>query len=253
MSGSYLIQSGQPVTALSGVDSNDNGDAAGDRAILNTSGVGLTGTAVDFVCNDGAGGATRIVPQSAITNAGIPCGPLVSGAYTDANVVGYVAESSGARYVQAWTGAKTNIGRNTIPTPGLNLWNVSVLKNIALTERFSMQFRAEAFDIFNHQNFSIGLPTNNGALDSTTNPNPLSTSYPCCFLEFPQQPHFRWRQQDDGIWPQADLLISRFERRGKYSRRSTLPTTKRTKHAQTVLSSTRANRGDVRIQRTGGR
>jgi hypothetical protein len=103
---------------------------------------------------------------------------------SDANIVGYVAENPNARYVQAQVGAMPNVGRNTISTPGLNIWNMSVLKNIAMTERFSLQFRAEAFDIFNHYNFSIGLPSNNGALDSTTNPNPLSTSYP--FVTSPQ-------------------------------------------------------------------
>jgi hypothetical protein len=182
ISGSYLAQNGQPITALSGTDANDNGDAAGDRAILNPAGVGRTGTAFDYVCNDGAGGATRIIVQGTTDpsnpNAGIPCGPLVSGSYTDANIVGYVAENPNARFVQAGVGTRTNIGRNTIPTPGLNLWNMSVLKNVRFNERLSMQFRAEAFDTFNHYNFSIGLPTNNGTVDSTTNPNPLSTSYP---------------------------------------------------------------------------
>src|SRR5947208_3609448 len=41
--GTYLAQSGQPVTPLSGVDSNRNGDSAGDRTIINPSGIGLTG------------------------------------------------------------------------------------------------------------------------------------------------------------------------------------------------------------------
>jgi hypothetical protein len=87
-------------------------------------------------------------------------------------------EAAGTRYVQAFVGAKANVGRNTIPTPGLNVWNMSVLKTIPFGERVSMQLRAEAFDVFNHYNFSVGLPSNNGALDSTTNPNPFSTSYP---------------------------------------------------------------------------
>src|SRR5205085_6475320 len=37
-SGSYLFQSGQPVTIQSGVDSNGNLDSAADRAILNPAG-----------------------------------------------------------------------------------------------------------------------------------------------------------------------------------------------------------------------
>jgi TonB-dependent receptor-like protein len=161
----YLAETGQPVTALSGVDSNGNGDSSGDRTILNPNGTGRTGTVVDQVCNDGGGGTTRIVTASAAACA-------------DANVVGYVAENSAARYVQAGKGAKSNVGRNTISTPGLNIWNMSLLKSITLTERWKMQFRIATYNTFNHPNPSIGLPTNNGTIDQNDNPNPLSTTYP---------------------------------------------------------------------------
>jgi hypothetical protein len=162
----YLAQSGQPVTALSGVDSNDNGDSAGDRTILNPNGVGRTGTPVNVVCNDaGAGGKTRIVASAA-------------GCASNANVVGYVAADPTATYVQAGVGARANVGRDTISTPGLNVWNMSFLKTTKVTERFSIQFRVATYDTFNHPNPSIGLPTNNGTIDQNQNPNPLSTAYP---------------------------------------------------------------------------
>jgi hypothetical protein len=32
-------------------------------------------------------------------------------------------------------------------------------QNTKITERFSVQFRAETYNTFNHRNFSIGLPT----------------------------------------------------------------------------------------------
>jgi carboxypeptidase family protein/TonB-dependent receptor-like protein len=160
----YLAQSGQPITALSGVDSNFNGDKAGDRAIFNPNGAGQTGTTVNVVCNDGVGGATRIVATAAACSS-------------KANVVGYVAKKPGARYVQAGPGAQATLGRNTIPTPGLNIWNMSVLKNIVLTERYRLQFRVATYNTFNHPNPSIGLPTNNGTIDSNQNSNPLSTTY----------------------------------------------------------------------------
>jgi len=164
--GSYLAQSGQPVTALSGVDSNVNGDNAGDRTIINPAGVGLTGTAVNFVCNAGAGGATSVVSD-----------PATCGAGDDANIVGYVAIDPTARFVQAGPGARANAGRNTVNTPGLNIWNMAIFKNTKLTERFGLQFRLETYNTFNHRNFSIGLPSNNGALDSNTNTNPLNAGY----------------------------------------------------------------------------
>jgi len=172
-SGTYLAQSGQPVTALSGVDSNGNGDAAGDRTVFNPNGAGLTGSAVNFICNDGAGGATRIITQAQVPASGvIPCG---SG--NDANIVGYVAADPRARFVQAGVGALATTGRNTISSPGFNIWNMSVLKTTRFTERASLQLRASAYDVFNHRNFSIGLPSNNGALDSNTNANPLNSGY----------------------------------------------------------------------------
>ena len=164
--GTYLAESGQPVTPLSGVDSNANGDSAGDRTIINPAGVGLTGSTVNFVCNAGAGGATSIVTD-----------PATCGSGDDSNIVGYVAVDPTARFIQAGVGAKANAGRDTVSTPGLNIWNMSLLKNTKLSERFSLQFRAETYDTFNHRNFSIGLPTNNGTIDQNTNANPLSSGY----------------------------------------------------------------------------
>jgi hypothetical protein len=164
--GSYLAESGQPVTALSGVDSNANGDSAGDRTVFNPAGVGLTGTAVNFVCNAGTGGATSIVSD-----------PATCGSGNDANIVGYTAIDPTARFVQAGVGALANVGRNTVNTPGLNIWNIGLFKNTKITERFALQLRAETYDTFNHRNYSIGLPSNNGALDSATNTNPLNAGY----------------------------------------------------------------------------
>ncbi len=138
-SGSYLFQSGQPVTIQSGVDSNGNLDAAGDRGILNPSGTPGVGTAVTRVCRDPVTGATS-----------------VSAACPSANTVGYAANNPNARYVQAGVGTLSNIGRDTYNSPYFNVWNMSILKNNNLTERFHLQLRVEAFDVFNHRNFTLG-------------------------------------------------------------------------------------------------
>jgi carboxypeptidase family protein/TonB-dependent receptor-like protein len=172
-SGSYLAESGQPVTPLSDTDANANGDAAGDRTIFNPGGISNTGTIVDAVCNSGPGGATSIVAPVA---GAYFCNPTHD-AVDDAHLVGYVAENPNARFVQAQFGAFATAGRNTVTTPGINVWNMSIYKNTRLSERFSLQFRAETYNTFNHRNFSIGLPTNNGALDQANNPNPLAASY----------------------------------------------------------------------------
>jgi hypothetical protein len=46
-----------------------------------------------------------------------------------------------------------SLGRNTVLGPGFNNVDFSVLKNIKLDETRRLQFRAEAFDLFNHANF----------------------------------------------------------------------------------------------------
>jgi hypothetical protein len=164
-SGTYLAQSGQPVTPLSGVDSNDNGDTAGDRTVFNPAGVGLSGSVVNAVCNDGAGGATRVVTNPKTS-------PCAAG-----NTVGYVAVNPTARFIQAGVGALATTGRNTVGTPGLNIWNMSVFKTNKLTERASLQFRFQTYNTFNHRSPSVGLPTNNESIDQATNSNPLNAGY----------------------------------------------------------------------------
>jgi Carboxypeptidase regulatory-like domain/TonB-dependent Receptor Plug Domain len=55
--------------------------------------------------------------------------------------------------------------RNVIHNPGFSNWNVGLFKKFAITERAGLQFRAEAFNVFNHPNLG-------GA-----NYNPTSSSF----------------------------------------------------------------------------
>ena len=139
LSGSYLFQSGQPVTIQSGVDSNGNGDPDTDRAILNPGGTEGAGSLVNRVCRDAATGATSIDPSC-----------------PSQNTVGYVAANPNARYIQAGAGALSNLGRNTFNSPYFNIWNLAISKNDPVTERINLRFRLEAFNVLNHPNFTIG-------------------------------------------------------------------------------------------------
>lgn len=135
VSASYIAELGQPVTALSFVDANGNGDAAGDRAIFNSNFAARnTATGVNAVCRSGSGATSIAAPD------------LCSAS----NTVGYVAINPAAQYVQALPGARATVGRNTLDSPGLNNWNLAFFKKTTLTERASVEFRAEMQNAFNH-------------------------------------------------------------------------------------------------------
>ena len=74
LSSTFLAQTGQPVTLSSGnagIDSNRNGDTAGDRTILNPNATGNLGTDVNIICRNGAG-ATSIGSAVAGDPNGVP-------------------------------------------------------------------------------------------------------------------------------------------------------------------------------------
>ncbi len=57
-----------------------------------------------------------------------------------------------------------NARRSSILGPGSQKWDLSLFKNFNFTERVGLQFRAEAFNVFNHVNYSaidatLGSPT----------------------------------------------------------------------------------------------
>ena len=163
--GSFLIQTGQPVTALSNADANGNKDTAGDRAILNINGTEGRGTDVRTVCWDGA------VRSFGCTAA--------------AQVVGYVAVDPSAKYVRAQTGTLSTVGRNTLSTPRRTNFDMSLFKSFHWSEARFVQFRTEFFNIFNHRQFSFANPgvfAVTGIDDSAINAASFSRVYDTNFL-----------------------------------------------------------------------
>ncbi|HYG98413.1 MAG TPA: TonB-dependent receptor [Terriglobales bacterium] len=61
-------------------------------------------------------------------------------------------------YVPAGVARPGNAPRGTLVGPGMVRWDASVFKNTKIGERFTLQFRAEAFNVLNHTNFGIGSP-----------------------------------------------------------------------------------------------
>jgi len=144
----YTYQTGEWATVESNTDVNINGDAAGDRVIFNPAGVSGTGTGVTVLCNSGL--PTTINPatgqQWKCTDAG-----------TSAFQVAYAANDSTAQYVRGAAGAKADVGRNTLLTRPINNFDVTAVKRISITERYKIEFSANAFNVLNHPQFIPGL------------------------------------------------------------------------------------------------
>jgi hypothetical protein len=55
-----------------------------------------------------------------------------------------------AAFAQPAAGVFGNSGRGVLRYPGINNWNLSIFKNVPITERLNWQLRAESFNSFNH-------------------------------------------------------------------------------------------------------
>lgn len=146
VTGTYTFESPEYATVQSGVDSNLNGDAAGDRAIVNPGGISNVGSNVYAIDQTGA----RVATGSAST-------------------VAYVAVNPNARYIEAQLGALTNGGRNTLATRHINNFDISVTKKFNVTETKHFEFAAQLINAFNHAQATPG-PVNDvtPALTSVT-------------------------------------------------------------------------------------
>jgi len=126
----YTYETGEWVTVQPQRDANLNVDSAGDRAILNPGGVPGTGTDV------------TALTATAGPNTG--------------SVVAYVANNPNAQYTRTGLGALSNLGRNTLQTPGTNNIDLAVYKNLNLSERIKFRFGAQFANIVNHPQYIPG-------------------------------------------------------------------------------------------------
>jgi Carboxypeptidase regulatory-like domain/TonB dependent receptor len=128
----YTYETGQWVTVQANQDVNLNIDSAGDRAIVNPAGRRGTGT--------------DVTPLNALSgpNAG--------------SVVAYVANDPTAQYIRSAPGALSNLGRNTLQSPGTNNFDLAVYKDLNITERMKFRFGAQFANIVNHPQY---IPNSN--------------------------------------------------------------------------------------------
>jgi hypothetical protein len=169
LAGIFQAQSGQPWTPLSGIDTNQNFDAAPDRAVFNPSGVPGTGSRVCAINAAGqllrAGGS--LGPGSTTNPDGSPVtlATCTIASYSPTNAVGYVAVNPNAQYLQAGPMANANAGRNTLRAKGFNRTDLTLISNLRFgEEKYNLQIGAEAFNVFNQRIRTIASvgPTNTG-------------------------------------------------------------------------------------------
>jgi hypothetical protein len=128
----YTYQTGTLVTPQSvGTDANLNGDPAGDRTMINPSGIPGTGSPVTPLCSG-------------------PTAPSCPADNPDAVTVGYLVNDPKAQYISGAAGVHVNGGRNTAHLPPMDDIDVTALKRINITERYSVEFSARIFNVLNH-------------------------------------------------------------------------------------------------------
>jgi len=174
-----LVQTGQPVTIQSGLDSNGNGDSAGDRASLNRFGTTRTGSDVFAVCalpgntvGLSNGGPGAFGTPTGITSGGACFNPTDPTGGTFFPAIGYTPVNPQAKYVVTGPGAQANLGRNSVTTPGFTTLNLSVAKNINFAESKYLQLKADFFNILNHPNYTLS----NGNVFSTAGVTTATTT-----------------------------------------------------------------------------
>ncbi|MDQ2711468.1 MAG: TonB-dependent receptor [Acidobacteriota bacterium] len=122
----YTYQSGQHVTPQTAIDSNLNGDSAPDRVFVNPAGnrnLGTTATPLTNSAND---------------------------------TVAYLAANPAAMFVTAPKGTLPDGGRSLLNLNPIDDIDLTLLKRVAITERFKLEFSARAINIFNHPQYTGG-------------------------------------------------------------------------------------------------
>jgi hypothetical protein len=123
----YTYESPEYVTALSGINSNLNGDSTAiDRTIINPAGKKGTGSTVSAV-KDGSGAT-----------------------------VGYIANDPTAYYIQAGAGTMPTGARNTLPIRPIDNVDVSAAKRITFFDHYSFEFGAQCLNVLNHAQYIPG-------------------------------------------------------------------------------------------------
>ncbi len=111
------------------------------------------------VVNVPGGGASRDVRRPDVV-AGV--NPFITGA-------GKTVYLNAAAFSTPAPGTFGNLGRGALHGPGISQMDLTLSKRFAISERINVQFRAEAYNIFNRANFDLPVARLNNVLGTATN------------------------------------------------------------------------------------
>ena len=86
-----------------------------------------------------------------------PCGDNF-----DSDIGDFTAGAPLSPFFNPCVGTVGSSRRNLLRGPGLSQWDMSLIKNTKITERLSVEFRWEVYNILNRANFSLSSIDNTG-------------------------------------------------------------------------------------------
>ncbi len=131
LTGTYIYESPAPATFQSGLDSLLTG-FGGSGVFTNPNGIVGTGSGVTPLTN------------------------------SSGQVVGYLATNPDAQFIRAGLGSFAVSPRNNIEFRPINDFDASFVKRFPIRDRFNIEFRADAFNVLNHPQFTPGQLNNIG-------------------------------------------------------------------------------------------
>lgn len=133
ISGITTFETGVPLTVFNGLDAD---------------GIGGNFDRPDFNPNGRPGVRAQWNPSACPTTN--YCNPEASNAPISPSEAMFIGLPAHTGTVPLRTG---NLGRNTLRTPGINNFDVNLTKTTRITERLSLQLRAEIYNIVNHPQY----------------------------------------------------------------------------------------------------